>query len=149
MCASTNGVTAWPVTPASVAAARPASMSASACSRDSADSAGGGFAITTAVAPSSQWMRHSAAAWSVARVLGKDASTSLLLGVSLSQIGEFSFILAGLGVSLGILPAEGRDLILAGAILSIIANPLLFVLHDRVAARLARGWDVIAGSWGP
>ncbi|MFZ5656969.1 MAG: YbaL family putative K(+) efflux transporter [Pseudomonadota bacterium] len=75
------------------------------------------------------------AAWSVARVLGKDTSTSLLLGVSLSQIGEFSFILAGLGVSLGMLPGEGRDLILAGAILSIIANPLLFSLHDRIAAR--------------
>jgi len=44
----------------------------------------------------------------------------------LAQIGEFSFILAGLGVALGLLPPEGRDLILAGALLSIMLNPLLF-----------------------
>lgn len=89
------------------------------------------------------------AAWSVARVLGKDTSTSLLLGVSLSQIGEFSFILAGLGVSLGMLPGEGRDLILAGAILSIIANPLLFVLHDRVAARRTQAAPTVAETLSP
>ena len=54
--------------------------------------------------------------------------------MSLAQIGEFSFILAGLGTSLGILPAEGRDLILAGAILSILANPFLFrFVADRTA----------------
>lgn len=82
-------------------------------------------------------------AWAVAKLLGKDDSTSLLLGVSLSQIGEFSFILAGLGVALGMLPREGQDLILAGAILSIVANPLLFKLHDRIAARRRQDVPVV------
>jgi CPA2 family monovalent cation:H+ antiporter-2 len=56
----------------------------------------------------------------------------LTLGASLSQIGEFSFILADLGIKLKVLPEAGRDLILAGAILSILFNPLLFVLFDRL-----------------
>lgn len=58
--------------------------------------------------------------------------TALTISVSLAQIGEFSFILAGLGVSLGLLPGPGRDLILASALLSIIANPLLFIALDRL-----------------
>lgn len=53
-------------------------------------------------------------------------STALTVSASLAQIGEFSFILAGLGTALGLLPQEGRDLILAGALLSIALNPLLF-----------------------
>jgi monovalent cation:H+ antiporter-2, CPA2 family len=53
-------------------------------------------------------------------------STALAVTAGLAQIGEFSFILAGLGVALGAMPAEGRDLILAGSILSITLNPLLF-----------------------
>src|SRR5688572_30620589 len=52
--------------------------------------------------------------------------TALTVSASLAQIGEFSFILAGLGASLGLLPPEGRDLILAGALLSIALNPLTF-----------------------
>jgi len=51
---------------------------------------------------------------------------ALTVSASLAQIGEFSFILAALGASLGILPSTGRDLILAGAILSIALNPLAF-----------------------
>jgi CPA2 family monovalent cation:H+ antiporter-2 len=61
--------------------------------------------------------------------------TALTIAASLAQIGEFSFILAGLGISLKLLPEEGRDLILAGAILSILANPLFFYLLDRYSAR--------------
>ena len=76
--------------------------------------------------------------WAISRVLGKPNSTALLLAVSLSQIGEFSFILTGLGVSLGLLPKEGQDLVLAGALMSIIVNPLLFALLDRKARREAR-----------
>jgi CPA2 family monovalent cation:H+ antiporter-2 len=53
-------------------------------------------------------------------------NTSLTVGASLAQIGEFSFILAALGVSLGVLPEEGRSLILAGALISISLNPLVF-----------------------
>ena len=56
---------------------------------------------------------------------------------SLAQIGEFSFILAELGVGLNLLPEEGRDLILAGAILSIVLNPLIFAVVDRLANRAA------------
>ncbi len=53
-------------------------------------------------------------------------NTALTVSASLAQIGEFSFILAGLGVSLGLMPPEGQSLILAGAIFSISLNPLLF-----------------------
>ncbi len=51
---------------------------------------------------------------------------ALTVAASLAQIGEFSFILAGLGMSLGILPKAGQSLILAGAVLSIALNPILF-----------------------
>jgi CPA2 family monovalent cation:H+ antiporter-2 len=53
-------------------------------------------------------------------------NTALTVGTSLAQIGEFSFILGGLGVTLGVLPGEGQSLILAGALLSIALNPVLF-----------------------
>ena len=53
-------------------------------------------------------------------------NTALIVSASLAQIGEFSFILAGLGIQLGVMPQQGQSLILAGAILSIALNPLLF-----------------------
>lgn len=53
-------------------------------------------------------------------------NTALTVAASLAQIGEFSFILAGLGLSLGLMPAEGMSLLLAGALISIALNPLLF-----------------------
>lgn len=53
-------------------------------------------------------------------------NTAMTIGACLAQIGEFSFILAGLGVSLGLFPAEGLSLILAGALISIAVNPLIF-----------------------
>jgi len=52
--------------------------------------------------------------------------TALTVSASLAQIGEFSFILASLGAALGLLPPDGRDLILAGALLSIALNPITF-----------------------
>jgi monovalent cation:H+ antiporter-2, CPA2 family len=73
------------------------------------------------------------AAWLIVRAFGKPDQVALTISASLAQIGEFSFILAGLGVSLKLLPEEGRDLILAGAIFSIVLNPLLFKLVDRFA----------------
>jgi CPA2 family monovalent cation:H+ antiporter-2 len=73
----------------------------------------------------------SAAAFAIVRMFGHPASTALTISASLAQIGEFSFILAGLGVSLGLLPEAGRDLVLAGAILSILLNPLFFAALDR------------------
>ena len=53
-------------------------------------------------------------------------NTALIVSASLAQIGEFSFILAGLGLSLGLMPAEGMSLVLAGALISIALNPVLF-----------------------
>ncbi|MES2353590.1 MAG: YbaL family putative K(+) efflux transporter [Pseudomonadota bacterium] len=53
-------------------------------------------------------------------------NTALTVGASLAQIGEFSFILAGLGVTLGLLSSEGQSLILAGALISIALNSLVF-----------------------
>jgi monovalent cation:H+ antiporter-2, CPA2 family len=61
-------------------------------------------------------------------------NTALTVSASLAQIGEFSFILAGLGVSLGLMPEEGRSLILAGAIISIALNPLVFYTIEPVQA---------------
>jgi len=59
-------------------------------------------------------------------------NTALTVSASLAQIGEFSFILAGLGLSLGLLPAEGMSLVLAGALISIALNPLLFAAVEPV-----------------
>jgi len=74
----------------------------------------------------------SVAAFLIVLLFRKPVSTALTISASLGQIGEFSFILAALGVDLGLLPEEGRDLILAGAIISIIINPLLFFVCDRI-----------------
>ncbi|WP_363798547.1 YbaL family putative K(+) efflux transporter [Lysobacter firmicutimachus] len=79
----------------------------------------------------------SVAAYAIVRAFGKPHSTALMISASLAQIGEFSFILATLGLDLEILPKEGQDLILAGALLSIIVNPLLFAWLDRKQAREA------------
>ncbi len=77
----------------------------------------------------------SLAAWAVVRLLGKSNDIALTIAASLAQIGEFSFILIGLGVSLKLMSSEARDLVLAGAILSIMLNPLVFSL---LAARRTR-----------
>ena len=77
----------------------------------------------------------SLAAWATLRAYGKSRASALMITASLAQIGEFSFILAGLGLSLQVLPSEGLDLVLAGALLSIIANPLLLAWIDRRQTR--------------
>ncbi|MFN4097236.1 MAG: YbaL family putative K(+) efflux transporter [Sphingomonas sp.] len=68
----------------------------------------------------------SVVAYGIVRVLGRSHRVAITAAASLAQIGEFSFILVGLGVGLEILPPAGRDLILAGALLSILANPFIF-----------------------
>ncbi|ANI28375.1 cation:proton antiport protein [Yersinia entomophaga] len=73
----------------------------------------------------------SAAAFLLVRMFGHSKRTALTISVSLAQIGEFAFILAGLGISLGLMSEHGRNLVLASAILSIMLNPLLFSLLDR------------------
>lgn len=77
----------------------------------------------------------SLAALGIVRAFGLNNRTGLTIAVSLAQIGEFSFILASLGVYLDILPERGQALILAGALLSIVLNPVLFHLLDRYTAR--------------
>jgi CPA2 family monovalent cation:H+ antiporter-2 len=76
----------------------------------------------------------SSVAYFIVRLFRHSKSTALMIAASRAQIGEFSFILAGLGVSLGILPPVGRDLILAGALLSILLTPFLFVAADWIYA---------------
>ncbi|CAM3242732.1 putative transport protein with NAD(P)-binding Rossmann-fold domain (CPA2 family) [Xenorhabdus nematophila ATCC 19061] len=73
----------------------------------------------------------SLAAMLLVRMFGHSRRTALTISVSLAQIGEFAFILAGLGVALGLLDGEARNLVLAGAMISIMLNPLLFSLLDR------------------
>jgi CPA2 family monovalent cation:H+ antiporter-2 len=75
------------------------------------------------------------AAYLVVRLFGHSPATALTIATSLAQIGEFSFILAGLALSLKVLPEQGRDLILAGAIITILINPLLFAALDVILAR--------------
>ena len=77
--------------------------------------------------------------FTVVRLFKLPQLTALTIAASLSQIGEFSFILAGLGVTLKVLPQQGHDLILAGALLSIVANPLLFAWLDRWQKRQQPG----------
>lgn len=81
-------------------------------------------------------------------------NTALTIAASLAQIGEFSFILAGLGMTLGLLPAAGMSLILAGAFISIALNPLLFsaikplktwaLQHSKLARTLETRTDPFA-----
>jgi CPA2 family monovalent cation:H+ antiporter-2 len=77
--------------------------------------------------------------YSIVRLLKLPKLTGLTIAASLSQIGEFSFILAGLGLSEKMLPQQGHDLVLAGALLSIIANPFLFAWLDRWQQRQQPG----------
>jgi monovalent cation:H+ antiporter-2, CPA2 family len=92
----------------------------------------------------------SVAAYALVRAFGHNSGTALTVSVSLAQIGEFSFILAGLGVGLKVLPETGRDLILAGSLLSILFNPILFSLavkrmrSDEPEAVEAEGVDAPA-----
>ena len=90
----------------------------------------------------------SLAALMLVLVMKYPLNTALIISVSLAQIGEFSFILAGLGLTLGVLPAEGMSLVLAAALISIVLNPLLFaaispfnnwlLARSELARRLSR-----------
>ena len=77
-------------------------------------------------------------------ILGGTPRTGLTVAVGLAQIGEFSFILAALAQSLGVLPAEGMDILVATALVSIALNPLLFRLLDRL-----EHWLAVRGRAGP
>ena len=79
----------------------------------------------------------SLAALAITSLFRLDRATSLTVAASLAQIGEFSFILAALCVSLGAMSRETHDLVLAASLLSISLNPFVFALVDRFGARPA------------
>lgn len=87
------------------------------------------------------------AAFLIVMVSRYPLNTALTVSASLAQIGEFSFILSGLGVSLGVLPGEGHSLVLAGALISISLNPMVFRAVEpaqqwiRSRSRLARALE--------
>jgi len=83
----------------------------------------------------------SLAAFGIVRALGGSMRTALIVSAALAQIGEFSFILAGLGVNLRLLPAEGLNLIVAGALLSITFNPAVFSAAIAFAGREDKHWQ--------
>jgi CPA2 family monovalent cation:H+ antiporter-2 len=75
---------------------------------------------------------NGALAYGLTRIIGYSVETALVMAVGLAQIGEFSFILADLGIHLDLLPTRGRDLILGTSILTILANPFLVALATRI-----------------
>ena len=77
----------------------------------------------------------SVAALAITQQFGLDRTTGFTVAASLAQIGEFSFILAALGVSMGAMSRETHDLILAAALLSISLNPFVFKLTDRLGGK--------------
>lgn len=90
------------------------------------------------------------AAWIIVRTLRDTPRTAATVAVGLAQIGEFSFLLGALGISLGVLPQAGLDTLVAAAIASIAMNPLLFRWLARWESRqapapAARAADRVAG----
>jgi CPA2 family monovalent cation:H+ antiporter-2 len=71
-------------------------------------------------------------AFGLVMILGYPASTAMTIAAALAQVGEFSFILAGLGMTYGLLPKEGLSLIVAGSLISIMLNPLAFSATARL-----------------
>ncbi|MYM33109.1 Kef family K(+) transporter [Duganella sp. FT94W] len=86
----------------------------------------------------------SVAAFLLVLLLRYPAKTALMVSASLAQIGEFSFILAALGLSLKLMPAEGQTLILAGAIISIALNPVVFRITKPLERWLGKNLDLAA-----
>ncbi|EJN03621.1 cation:proton antiporter [Phyllobacterium sp. YR531] len=81
-------------------------------------------------------------AFGIVLALRYPVGMGLTVAAGLAQIGEFSFILAGLGVSLKLLPKEGQDLILAGAILSITLNPIIFASAEKLKKTALAKWPI-------
>ncbi|WP_273755385.1 YbaL family putative K(+) efflux transporter [Bartonella sp. MM73XJBT.G] len=80
----------------------------------------------------------SAVAFFIVKAFRYSNATALTIAASLAQIGEFSFILAGLSLSLGLLNNDAHDLILGGAIFSILLNPLVFIACNKIKKRLEK-----------
>jgi CPA2 family monovalent cation:H+ antiporter-2 len=88
----------------------------------------------------------SAAAFAIVRAFGRSTATALTISASLAQIGEFSFILAALGRSLHLLPAEAQSLVVAGALISITIHPFVFGGATALAGRQGRGGRAAAAA---
>lgn len=84
------------------------------------------------------------AAWAVLRAFGHARPEALFVAASLAQIGEFSFILIGMTINLEVIPAEARDLVVAGAILSILVNPVMIMVAKRLGQGQTRVQDGVA-----
>ena len=80
---------------------------------------------------------RSAVSFGLLRAFGKSRESAAMVTGARGQIGEFSFILAGIGLQLNLIPEEARNAILGGAIISIVLNPLLFAVLDRVSGKVA------------
>ena len=80
----------------------------------------------------------SLAAVAITLLLRYPINSALVMGASLGQIGEFSFILAGLALTLGLVPAEAVSLVVAVAFISIALNPLMFAGADAFRSLLLR-----------
>ncbi|HEV7245599.1 MAG TPA: YbaL family putative K(+) efflux transporter [Shinella sp.] len=87
----------------------------------------------------------SAAAYLIVKAFGYPRTIALTIAASLAQIGEFSFILVVLGVGLDLLPAVAQDLVVAGALFSILVNPLLFMAVDHYGAKLHAAEEAESG----
>lgn len=90
----------------------------------------------------------SIAAYAIVRGFGRGRGVALTISASLAQIGEFSFILIMLGLQLNVVPELARDLVVGAAIISILLNPLLFQLIDRVMEREERAAQAASPSKG-
>ncbi len=90
-----------------------------------------------------------AAAWAVLRRFGQPQGQALDIAASLAQIGEFSFILIVMGVDLDIVPAAARDLVVAGALISILVNPVMMGWMVRLLPKAVPTEPTIGGSVPP
>lgn len=90
--------------------------------------------------------------FTVMLVFRQPLTTALTIGATVAQIGEFSFILIGLGVVLGLVPATAEDLIVAGAMISMFLNPIVFLASEKLRPRLearARRRSPVTADLGP
>ena len=87
-------------------------------------------------------------AFGLVTLLRYPLSMGLMITGGRAQIGEFSFILAGLGVTLGLLPKEGQDLVLAGALLSITLNPLMILATTELQKWFRAKWPTVVAGYG-
>jgi CPA2 family monovalent cation:H+ antiporter-2 len=87
-------------------------------------------------------------AFAIVLLLRYPIGMGLTVAASLAQIGEFSFILVGLGMSHGLISPDGRDLVLAGALLSITLNPLVFFMTAELQKRVRAMWPAAYAAYG-